>query len=53
MNKPGAKEIAEARMAEIERRQAELKEKYPELFNDAQNFKNEFGYCRVKNVRAL
>ena len=48
-----AKAIASARLAEIARRQASLYELSPQLVADAKNFKEVFGCCIVRNVRAL
>ena len=48
-----AKTITAARLAEIARRQAELMKVSPQLVADAKNFKEVFGCCIVRNVRAV
>lgn len=48
-----AKAIAAERMAKIEQQQAKLRDLSPQLYADAKNFKDAFGYCRVLNARPL
>lgn len=53
--KPGrdATHITAERMAEIARQQEKIRQFSPQLFEDAKNFKEVFGYCRVLNARPL